>query len=617
VSSSSLPFAENDPAASRGAEPSAPEVLEHLAKAMASSQLANAQRLSSLLRFVVVETLAGRGSRLKEAGIGLQVFGRQVSSYDPAIDPIVRVQMGRLRSKLRSYYEGEGSGEAVRIEVPIGAYVPTFVRRTVETPATEQPLRIPSAPVDDLRIAVLPMTNTSGDPENQYFCDGLTEELINRFAQFRQLRVVARTSSFQFRDAARDVREVGRLLDVSAVLEGSVLKAGHRIRVTVQFINVADGCHIWSDRYEGEITDLFAIHERISSAICCALQKQMFATEHKPAIRPAPAAALKAYNHYLQGRFLWKKRTEQGLRAALDHFDRAVQIEPTLARALSGIADCYVMLGLSAAEGPDQCMPKAAEAATRALRLDDSLAEAHASLAAVKNCYEWDLPGAERGYHKALSLDSSYATALHWLGVLIHGTLGRLGPAVECLEQAIDLDPLSPPIIADLALVRAFAEDFDATAMYCRRALELDPHFHRPFWFLGLSSAWSGRFQAAEEALQHGLALCQGDAFRSRLLGALGFVYGRSGKALLAREVKRDLDRMRQTSYVPSFELAQIEVGLGNLSGALACLEDAVVTHESFAVFMKSWLSFRPLRGEQRFQALLASTGRARLLMLR
>ena len=223
----------------------------------------------------------------------------------------------------------------------------------------ELPTRPPptAAPVvaDDLRLAVLPVVNMSADPENQYFCDGLTEELINHLAQIPQLRVVARTSSFQFKDAARDIREVGRLLDVSKVLEGSVRKAGNRIRVTVQLINVADGCHLWSERYEGELNDIFAIHEQISTAIARALQMKMLGPERRPARQTQPRA-LESYNHYLQGRFLWKKRTEQGLRAALDHFNRAVQLDPTFARAVSGVADCHLMLAMSAAEPPERSM---------------------------------------------------------------------------------------------------------------------------------------------------------------------------------------------------------------------------------------------------------------------
>jgi serine/threonine-protein kinase len=418
---------------------------------------------------------------------------------------------------------------------------------------------------------------------------------------------VARTSSFQFKDAARDIREVGRLLDVSKVVEGSVRTAGNRIRVTVQLINVADGCHVWSERYEGDLSDIFAIHEQISSAVQRALQMRILGVESRGgASRPR---SVEAYNHYLQGRFLWKKRTEQGLRAALQHFDLAAGLEPGFARAYSGVADCHLMLAMSAAEQPERSMPDAAAAAAKALELDDSLAEAQASLAAIKNCYEWDFAAAERGYRRAIELDSSYATAFHWLGLWVHATQGRTALARECLEQAIELDPLSPPIIADAGMARAFEEQFDGAEMYCRRALELDPHFHRPFWFLGLSFGWSGDYAAAESALMRGLELCPGAAFRSRLLGALGYVYGRWGKRDRVEQVRHQLDETRQRSYVPAFEAAQIEMGVGNLEGALALLEQGAANRDSYAVFLKAWVTFKPLREEPAFRRLLARIG--------
>jgi serine/threonine protein kinase/TolB-like protein len=366
--------------------PSPVAIRDHLTKLLSDSSIAGAERLSGLLRFVVEETLNGRQSQLKEMHIGLDVFGRKVDSYDPAFDPIVRVQMGRLRAKLRAYYSGPGRSDHVRINVPLGSYVPVFTTAIARTHAVAEPEPVPP-PADDQRVAVLPIVNMSADEENQYFCDGLTEELINHLAQIPQLRVVARTSSFQFKDAARDIRKVGRLLDVSKVLEGSVRKSGNRIRVTVQLINVADGCHLWSERYESDLSDIFAIHESISTAVQRSLQRQVLgavagATGHK---RPQ---RIDAYNLYLQGRFQWKKRTEQGLRTALNNFQQAVDLDPSFARALSGIADCYLMLGMSAAEAPEACMPKAAEAARKALQLDDGLAEAHASLAAVHNCFD-------------------------------------------------------------------------------------------------------------------------------------------------------------------------------------------------------------------------------------
>lgn len=595
-----------DAASQRGTvDPSPRDIREHLARLLSSPSIAGAERLSGLLRFIVEETLNGRGAQLKEMRIGLDVFGRKTDSYDPAFDPIVRVQMGRLRSKLRAYYNGPGLSDLVRIDVPVGSYVPAF--STIVAPSRTRAEPTP-APAHDPRIAVLPIVNMSADGENQYFCDGLTEELINHLAQIRQLRVVARTSSFQFKDAARDIREVGRLLDVSKVLEGSVRKSGNRIRVTVQLINVADGCHLWSERYESDLSDIFAIHENIATAVQRSLQSQILAADRNPPGHRWPQG-IDAYNQYLQGRFQWKKRTEEGLRAALEHFTHATQLDPTFARAVSGIADCYLMLGMSAAEAPDRCMPKAAEAARQALELDDGSAETHASLAAVRSGFEWNLDAAEQGFRRAIELDPSYATALHWRGIFLQAARGRLQEAVDSLEQAIELDPLSPPIIADLGLAHAFREAFDPAAMYCRRALSLEAHFHRPYWFLGLTSAWSGNFQAAEEALEQGLNLCPGAAFRSRLLGALGFVYGRWGKRPRADGVRQELHRMRQTSYVPSFELAQIEMGLGNYAGALACLEDAVIHRETYAIFLKTWNTFAPLRPDPRFQALLAQIG--------
>jgi len=595
------------PRAHVGEVPPPADIREHLGKVLASPSIAGAERLSALLRFVVEETLSGRQAELKEMRIGLDVFGRKADSYDPAFDPIVRVQMGRLRSKLRAYYSGPGAMDRLRIEVPLGAYVPAFTNAgSVAYAGVAAAVTQPA--VESQRIAVLPIVNMSADEENQYFCDGLTEELINHLAQIRHLRVVARTSSFQFRGAARDIREVGRLLDVSKVLEGSVRKSGNRIRATVQLINVADGCHLWSERYESDLSDIFAIHENISRAVQRSLQRDILGDPPGSVATKRPLG-IDAYSEYLQGRFQWKKRTEAGLRTALDHFTRAARMDPTFARAVSGVADCYLMLGMSAAEPPDTCMPRAAEAARQALELDELSAETHASLAAVRNCFEWDFAAAEQGYRRAIELDPSYATAFHWLGLWLHAVRGRSAEAVGSLEQAVELDPLSPPIIADLGLAHAFGESFDAAAMYFRRALSVDPKFHRPYWFLGLASAWNGNFEAAEDALKRGLDLCPGAAFRSRLLGALGFAYGRWGRKALANDVKRELEKMRETAYVPSFELAQIETGLGNYAGAVACLEHAVVHRDTYAIFLKSWNTFAPLRQLPRFRALLAQIG--------
>ena len=437
-------------------------------------------------------------------------------------------------------------------------------------------------------------------PENQYFCDGLTEELINRLAQIPQLRVVARTSSFQFKDVSRDIREVGRLLDVSKVLEGSVRKAGNRISVTVQLINVADGCHLWSERYEGDLTDIFAIHEQIATSVQRALRMKILGPTASPATQSPPHGASNAYNHYLQGRFLWKKRTEQGLRAALDHFEEAVRIDPTFARALSGIADCHLMLGMSAAEAPERCMPKAAEAARKAVQLDESLAEAHASIAAVKNCYEWDLP-CRRSRRTIAPENSIRVTRPHFIG-LGYGSTGpgetsrrlwifsnRLSSSIRCRRRSLRIRRWHTHFARISTLRRCTAIEHSSSIR-----ISIGPS-----GFLGLSSAWSGNFRAAEEALHRGLELCPGAAFRSRLLGALGFVYGRWGKLEQANDVKRELERMRETSYVPSFELAQIEIGRSATRRARSPVSNMPSsTVRASAIFMKAWLFLQTADGQ-------------------
>jgi TolB-like protein len=579
-------------------------VREQLDRLLSSSQLAQSERLKRLLRFLVEETLAGRGYLLKESRLGLQVFDRPPQYYDPAADPIVRVQAGRLRARLRSYYESHGSKDPVLIDVPTGGYVPSFRSRADEARAERGGLTLPTAAAPS-RLAVLPFVNMSPDLDSEYFSDGLTEELINLLARDRRLRLVARTSSFQFKGAARDVRDIGRQLDVAHVLEGSVRKAGDRVRVTAHLINVADGCHLWSDRYEGDLGDAFAIQDEIARSIQRALPSHLRDSGCSPS-SGGRTEGLEAHNHYLQGRFLWNQRTSRGFEAAIHHFTEAIRLAPAFARAHSGLADCHLMLGLSATRAPDRCMPEAGAAAQRALALDPGLAEAHASLAAVKNCYEWDRGGAEVHYQSSLALDPSYATSRHWYGLFALATAGRFHDATAQLESAIQLDPLSQPIIADLGLLHAFRLDLEATVDKCRRALELDPNFHRSYWFIGLCHAWCGDPATGAEALERGLDLCAGPAFRSRLMSALGFCYARGGKSHRAQGMLDDLVRLAGTTYVSPFDLAQVHAGRGDAEAALRCLDEVVATRDSFAVFLKVWPSFRCLRSEPRFDRILS-----------
>lgn len=577
----------------------ATRVRTQVERLLTSPELCHSEALAKLLRFVVEETLGGRGALLKETRLGLEVFGRSPAHYDAAIDPIVRVQMGRLRQRLQDYYSH--AADPVIIEVPKGGYTPVFKLRS--SVSGTGPAVAPPAPGVDHRIAVLPFVNMSAAPDSEYFSDGLTEELINVLARDSQLQVVARTSTFQFKQQPRDVRAIGRQLDVGKILEGSVRQSGTRVRITAQLINVADGCHVWSERYDRELTDLFAIHDEIAAAIHRALRTRLV---HDGAA-PSPSrrtGALDAYNEYLRGRCLWNSRTARGLRSALDHFAKAVQLDPQFARAYAGMADCHLLLGLSAAESPDDSMPQSRAAAQRSLELDPKLAEPHTSLAAVCIIFERDRAAADAGFRRAEALDRSYATVHHWNGLFNHATAGRFDQAVAELERAVELDPLAIPIVADLGLVRCFAGEHAQAAVECRRALELAPHFHRPYWFLGLSLAMRGDFAPAEEALCRALSLCPDDAFRSRIISTLGFCYGRWNKRREAEAQLRELTGMGATRYIPRWDIAQIHAGLGEVDAALDELEAAAAGHESYAVFTPVWPTLRELRAEPRFRRL-------------
>ena len=585
---------------------SAASARKQLDQILASRHFVNAQRLSRFLQFVAEKTLEGQGGQVKESLIGLQVFDRPPSSYDPGVDPIVRVQAGRLRAKLKEYYEREGAEDPVLIEVPRGRYVARFRMRSAEVlPSAGAGAETESDYWRATSVAVLPFVNMSPDPENEYFSDGLTEELIHSLASVPCVHVAARTSAFQFKGKARDVREIGRCLGVGKVLEGSVRRSGERLRITAQLINVTDGCQLWSERYDRTITDIFAIQDEIADAIGKRFSAQLAETDRQLPARHQ-TANIEAFNHYLRGRYQWNKRTEQGVRAGVGHFQEAIRFDATYARAYSGLADCHLMLGMSAAEAPENCMPLARQAALRALEIDDRLGEAHTSLAAVMANFAWERAGAEREFHRALGLDQSYATLHHWFGFFLLAPQRQLAEAVDEVEWAMQLDPISLPINADLAMLHVWRGHYDAAIRQCKKALELDPNYHRAYWFLGAAHDQHEDFHAAVTALEKALALCGGNAFRSRILGALGLTFARWGKRERANAILGKMETLTETGYVDQFDIAQINAGLGETDKVMRRLERAARERSSFLVFMNVLPAFQSLRSDPRFEALLS-----------
>ncbi|MGH9828125.1 MAG: tetratricopeptide repeat protein, partial [Blastocatellia bacterium] len=346
-------------------------------------------------------------------------------------------------------------------------------------------------------IAVLPFVNMSADPENEYFCDGLAEELLNALAKVEGLKVAARTSSFSFKGKNVDVREIGRKLSVGTVLEGSVRKAGTQIRVVAQLVNAADGYHIWSERYERNLEDVFKIQDELSLAIVDGLKITLPAA-NRNALLHRYADSTEAYQLYLRGRYHQNKWTPDGVRKSVEHFNRAIEIDANCALAYAGLADSYASLGAAKAFGlpVTETAPRAKAAALRALELDSTLAEAHSSLALVKLNFEWDWEGAEREFRLALELNPNYANAYHWYSHYLVA-MRRMDESLAMSRRALELNPLDLETNIHLAWHYYFARDFDRVIEVAQQTLEMDSGFSEAYWFIGWAHEQQGRYDEA------------------------------------------------------------------------------------------------------------------------
>ncbi|MFC1800201.1 protein kinase [Candidatus Eisenbacteria bacterium] len=321
-------------------------------------------------------------------------------------------------------------------------------------------------------IAVLPFTNLSADPDQEYFCDGMAEEIINVLTHVEGLRVVARTSAFAFKGRSGDIREIGKQLDVESVLEGSVRKAGTRVRITAQLVSVADGYHIWSEKFDREMQDIFGIQDEISLAIVDRLRVKLLG-KHKAELTKHHTENLEAYHLYLKGRYFWNRRTGGALEKSVGCFEQAIEKDPAYAFAYFGLADAYHILYMHGLSPLKEAYPKAKRAVLRALELDDSLAGAHTSMAEIKRTFENDPEGAEQEFRRAIELSPGYATAHHWYSIMLVD-IGRFEEAVEEGGRALELDPLSTIIKLHVAQLRSSAWDWDGAEEMYRHALEID-----------------------------------------------------------------------------------------------------------------------------------------------
>jgi eukaryotic-like serine/threonine-protein kinase len=453
-------------------------------------------------------------------------------------------------------------------------------------------------------IVVLPFTNMSSDPENEFFADGITEEIINALAQIEDLRVVARTSAFSFKGKHVDLRTVGGRLNVTSVLEGSVRKSGKHLRIMAQLINVADGYHLWSERYDRELQDIFEVQDEIAKTIADRLKVTLGAESTKPLVR-AGTKNLEAYQLYLKGRFHWIKRTPDGSRKAIQYFHDAIERDPAYALAYTGLADAYNEASFLNVFPPREVMPKAKAAATKALEIDDGLAEAHVSLAYTSFTFDRDWTAAERHFEQALTVNPSYVMS-HASYPLFLGSLGRFEEAVAAAKHALDLDPASPAGSHFLAVQFYLSRQFDQAIQECHKTLEMDPNYAIAYAVLGQSYSGKGLHREALPDLSKYSALSRGSASSLELLG---YAHARLGERNEALRMVEELRELAKRSFVSSFSLALVYAGLEDKDQAFTWLEKACEERFNRLAYVKVEAFWDPLRSDPRFADLLRRIG--------
>jgi serine/threonine protein kinase/Tfp pilus assembly protein PilF len=452
-------------------------------------------------------------------------------------------------------------------------------------------------------IAVLPFADMSPQKDQDYLCEGLAEELINSLTQVEGLRVAARSSAFQFKGRADDVRRIGRELGVDCVLEGSVRKSGSRLRVTAQLVGATDGYHLWSQRYDRELEDVFALQDEIAATIVETLRLTLVGEPQHRARRSTEN--VEAYQLYLQGRYWWAKRHEGGLRKAVDFFEQAIAKDPAYALAHAGVADAYSVIGFYAFAPPKEAFARAKRAAESALALDESLAEAHFSMALIHFWFDWDFERAERAFRRSLAINPSHVRARIFFGQLL-AVVGRTGEARIEWQAALDLDPDSPLTHGIVGSGLYFARRYEESLARCRRALEIDPNHIQSLFAFSVSAAELGRYGEAVEAAERAATLSGRSAF---FLGVLGFVYATAGRSEEARASLAELEERSAYEYVAPILQARILSRLGQSAAALGRLEQAFSERNSMLFTLATAQEFDALRTEPRYQALLRRLG--------
>lgn len=452
-------------------------------------------------------------------------------------------------------------------------------------------------------LAVLPLENLSGDDSQNYFADGMTDELITDLAKISALRVVSRTSVMQYKNSHKPLSQIARELDVDAVVEGSVLRSGQQVRITAQLIHAPADKHLWAESYQGDLRDTLALQKKVASNIAEQIRIELTPRE-EAALKTTGPVNTAAYEDYLRGRFFWNKRTADSLKKAIEYFDQAIAKDTNYAPAYAGLADSYALAGdwQYSLLPSTEALPKAKTAAMKALELDDNLGEAHASLAFAKDVFDWDWPSAENEFRRAIELNPGYATAHHWYAWHL-GVMGRNREAIAEMRRALSLDPLSLIINADLAEQLLIARSYQDSIEQSRKTIEMDPNFAVAHYDLGQALVQTHKYDEGIAELESAVKLSGGSPVCS---SHLANAYALTGRRKDALKIVADLTK-NPSDYSNAPEVALVYVGLGDNDQALNWLEKAFSVRFNPSILLRP--CFDPLRSDARFQDLARRIG--------
>jgi len=462
-----------------------------------------------------------------------------------------------------------------------------------------------AAPIRSL--AVLPLENLSGDDSQEYFADGMTDELIATLGQISALRVISRTSVMPYKRARKPLSQIARELNVDAVIEGTVLRSGDQVRITAQLIEARDDRHLWSETYDGDLRDMLTLQNRVARAIAEQIRVNLNPQE-QATLKLGKVVDPQAYEAYLKGRYFWNKRTGEDLERAVEYFSRAIERDPNYAQAYSGLADTYALLGdwEYGVLAPREALPRAKAAAVKALQLDDTLGEAHTSLAFCLDGFDWDLKSADSEFRRGIELNAGYATAHHWYAWHL-SLLGRNNDAIAEMKKAQNLDPLSLIINADLAELLLIAHFTEESIQQSRKTIEMDGNFPLAHNQLALAYLQSQRHDEAISELQKAVQL---SAASPTCTANLARAFAVSGRRNEAAQLLGDLKRRSRASYSNAPEIAVVYAALGDNDQAMTWLEKGYEEQFNPSVLLRP--GFDPLRADRRFQDLERRVGLSR-----